>query len=259
MDIVVSTSAYLAFNIVDMAALPRDLGVEALIENANDNVWYQAFKVLLTDRPSQFTIHGPFLYMNLAAKDCEFDRVIENYKWTFEYYHRYNAKHVVLHPHGNFGEDYSEDHKSRQGRCLERVNALAELAHENKVNLLVENLPYAHHLFDQEEYVDLFRQIPTVKSLIDVGHSLIKQWDVPKLLCDLGDKIDAYHIDDNNGPGTPDSHFKVGDGVWDYKEFFTAYNKYTPNARLVLEYLNVTTDEIAESAAWVRRIAEECK
>jgi len=259
MNIVVSTAAYLAFNIVDMAKLPRDLGVEALIENANDFVWRRAFEILLNDRPSQFTIHGPFLYMNLAAKDCPFDEVIENYKWTFEYYNKYGAKHVVLHPHGNFGSDYSEDDKSRQSRCLERVNTLAELAHQNHVNLLVENLPYAHHLFDQEEYVDIFRQIPTVNSLIDVGHSLIKGWDVPKLLHDLGPRIDAFHIDDNNGPGTPDSHFKAGDGIWNYKEFFTAYNKYCPNARLVLEYLGVPTDEIVKSAAWVREYAPTCK
>ena len=75
-DIVVSTSAYLAFNIVDMAKLDRNLGVEALIENANDHCWRRAFEVLLKDRPSQFTIHGPFLYMDLSHKDCKFDEVI---------------------------------------------------------------------------------------------------------------------------------------------------------------------------------------
>ncbi len=259
MDIVVSTSAYLAFNIVDMDKLPRDLGVEALIENANDNVWYQAFKILLKDRPSSFTIHGPFLYMNLAAKDCEFDRVIENYKWTFEYSNRYNAKHVVLHPQGYMLGPDNETAESCRARCLDRINTLGDLAVANNANLLVENLCYPWLVFEQEEYVDLFRQIPTVHSLIDVGHSLIKEWDVPKLLKDLGPRIDAYHIDDNMGPGTPDSHFKLGQGVLDYREFFTAYNKYTPDKRLVIEYLNVSTNEIVESANWIKQLVQECK
>lgn len=253
-DIVVSTSAYLAFNIVGMQDLDRNLGVEALIENANDHVWRRAFEVLLNNRPSQFTIHGPFLFMDLSHKDCKFDEVIENYKWTFDYSNRYNAKHVVLHPQGYIDNFRDEARESRQGRCLERVNRLAELADEFGANLLVENLCYPEILFEQEEYVNLFRQIPNVKALIDVGHSLIKKWDVPKLLCDLGDKIDAFHIDDNDG--VIDQHVKLGDGILDYNEFFDAYKKYCKGARLVIEYLGVPTSEIEKSAEWIRGLAE---
>ena len=259
MNFVVSTSAYLAFNLVNMKNLPRELGVEALIENANDYVWRHALDELVVDRPSQFTIHGPFLYMDLSAKGCEFDQVLENYRWTFDYYNRYGARHCVLHPHGFIADPDEEPREGRRSRCLERINRLAELAVEHRVNLLVENMCYPYLLFDQAEYVDIFRQIPSVNSLIDVGHSLITQWDVPKLLESLGDRIDAFHIDDNMGPGTPDIHFKLGDGVLDYRELFTAYNQFCPNARLVLEYLGVSTEEIAASAAWIEEIIQECK
>ncbi len=95
-DIVVSTSAYLAFNIVNMQGLDRNLGVEALIENANDHCWRRAFEVLLNDRPSQFTIHGPFLFMDLSSKECKFDEVIENYKWTFDWYNKYDATRHIM-------------------------------------------------------------------------------------------------------------------------------------------------------------------
>ena len=257
-NIVVSTSAYLAFNIVDMVKLPRHLGIEALIENANDHVWEQAFKELLTDRPSQFTIHGPFLYMNLADKDCDFARIYENYKWTFDFYNRYDGKHVVLHPHGLI-ENPDETTESYQARALDRIARLGDLAQRHDVNLLVENMCYDYCIFEQDDYVDLFKQIPHVNSLVDVGHSLIRNWDVPKLLKDLGPRIDAQDIDDNDGPGHPDIHYKLGDGVLDYKEFFTAYNKYTPDARLVLEYLNVSTEEIVKSAEWICELIEECK
>jgi sugar phosphate isomerase/epimerase len=253
-DIVVSTSAYLAFNIVAMQDLDRNLGVEALIENANDHVWRRAFEVLLKDRPSQFTIHGPFLFMDLSHKDCKFDEVIENYKWTFDYAKKYDAKHVVLHPHGYIDNFRDETRESRKGRCIERVSRLAELGHEFGANLLVENLCYPEILFEQEEYVALFQQIPYIKSLIDVGHSLIKKWDVPKLLQDLGDTIDAFHIDDNDG--VTDQHVRLGDGVLDYKEFFDAYKKYCGRARLVLEYLGVPTAGIEASAEWIRGLAE---
>lgn len=253
-DIVVSTSAYLAFNIVGMQELDRNLGVEALIENANDHVWRRAFEILLKDRPSQFTIHGPFLFMDLSHRDCKFDEVIENYKWTFDYAKKYHAKHVVLHPHGYIDHFRDEARESRQARCLERVGRLAELAGTFEANLLVENLCYPEILFEQEEYVDLFRKIPGVKSLIDVGHSLIKKWDMPKLFRDLGEKIDAFHIDDNDG--VTDQHVKLGDGILDYHEFFELYKKYCGNTRLVIEYLGVSTPEIEKSAEWIRGMAE---
>ena len=253
-DIVVSTSAYLAFNIVNMQGLDRNLGVEALIENANDHCWRRAFEVLLNDRPSQFTIHGPFLFMDLSSKECKFDEVIENYKWTFDWYNKYDAKHVVLHPQGYIDNFCDDSRESRQARSIERVGILGDLAQEFNANLLVENLPYPEVLLDQDEYVDLFRQIPTVKSLVDVGPSLIQGWDVPKLLKDLGHTIDAFHIDDNDG--ITDHHWKVGDGVWDYKEFFDAYKKYCQGSRLVVEYLDVSTKEIEKSAEWIRSLAE---
>ena len=152
-DIVVSTSAYLAFNIVNMQGLDRNLGVEALIENANDHCWRRAFEVLLNDRPSQFTIHGPFLFMDLSSKECKFDEVIENYKWTFDWYNKYDAKHVVLHPQGYIDNFCDESRESRQARSIERVGILGDLAQEFNANLLVENLPYPEVLIDQERRI----------------------------------------------------------------------------------------------------------
>lgn len=255
-SIVISSSAFLAFNIVNMVKLPRELGIEVLIENANDYVWRHALQELVVDRPSEFTIHGPFLYMNLASIDCEFDQVIENYKWTFNYYNKYGAKHVVLHPHGFISNPQEETNEARKTRCLERINKLAELASQFGVNLLVENMCYPYIVFDQEAYVDIFNQIPSVNSLIDVGHCLIKSWDIPKLLKDLGSRINAFHIDDNYGPNQKDIHLKLGAGVLDYQEFFDAYNLYCPNSRLVLEYLGVSVEEIVNSANLVKTLVK---
>lgn len=240
-----------------MVNLPRELGIEVLIENANDFVWRHALKELLIDRPSQFSIHGPFLYMNLASPNCEMDQVVENYKWTFDYYNTYGARHVVLHPHGQILEPQKEDAETRKARCLENINTIAELALKENVNLLVENLPYAYTVFGQEDYFDLFKQIPSVGSIIDVGHCLIKGWDIPTVLEILGSKIDAFHINDNYGLNQADVHMKVGDGVFDYKEFIKAYKKFCPDARLVLEYLNVTTEEIVENANMISNLLAE--
>ncbi len=255
MNIVVSSSAYLAFNIVNMIHLPRELGIEVLIENANDYVWKHALKELITDRPSDFTMHGPFLYMNLASKECEFDQVLENYKWAFDYYNQFSAKHCVLHPHGFMSDTQGETNESLKERSLDRIQKLADFASNSGVNLLVENMCYPYIIFDQQAYVEMFNRISNINSIIDIGHALIKSWDIPKLLADLGPRINAFHVDDNYGANQKDIHLKLGDGLFNSPEFFEAYNKYCPNTRLVLEYLGVTTEEIITSAQQVKKLA----
>lgn len=253
---VVSTANYFGFHILEMRALPKNFGIEAQVENGNDYLWEQALKELLPGREGDFTIHGPFLFMNLASPDCDFAKVVENYKWTYELSNRYAAKHVVLHPYSNCAR-IKETKESLQHRAMDRVNTLVEMAEKAGVNLLLENLMYDYELFDQQEFTDIPRQIPQAKFLIDIGHSLLKQWDVPKLLEDLGDRIDAYHIDDNMGPGTPDSHMLIGKGVLDADEFFEAYNRFTPGRRIVLEYINVTANEVVGNANMVEKLIQK--
>ena len=119
----------------------------------------------------------------------------------------------------------------------------------------MENLCYPEILFDQEEYVALFQEIPNIKSLIDIGHAWIKKWDFERLFRDMGEKIDAFHIDDNDG--ISDLHVKMGEGNLDQDAFYSAYQKYCPGTRLVIEYLGVPTKEIEESAAQIRKRATE--
>ena len=132
---VVSTANYFGFHILEMRGLPKNFGIEAQVENGNDYLWEHALRELLPGREGDFTIHGPFLFMNLASPECEFEKVVENYKWTYELANRYQAKHIVLHPYSNCAY-IKESRESLQHRALDHCNTLIELAGKEGVNLL---------------------------------------------------------------------------------------------------------------------------
>ena len=81
--------------------------------------------------------------------------------------------------------------------------------------------------------------------LIDTGHAILNKWNMTEVLGTLKDRIRAYHVHDNFGDG--DTHLKVGEGPTDWTKFFEDYKKYSPDARLVLEYARGPVSEIVKS------------
>lgn len=72
------------------------------------------------------------------------------------------------------------------------MGLLAEMADEQGVQLLVENLPYPTGgkvpLYTNEQYAEFFRQYPRHKSIIDVGHAHMNGMDIPAFLQEHGDR-----------------------------------------------------------------------
>ena len=144
-----------------------------------------------------------------------------------------------------------------RGRSLERIAKLSDMAKAMDVNLLVENLrPKGNYglVFDQAEFIDLFRQIPDVGCLIDTGHLSLSGWSFPQVMEALKDKIYTYHIDDNSG--LDDDHYPVGKGVIDWGEFFRAYKAFTPDKEMILEYKGCTVADIVANARLIRTLVE---
>ena len=114
---------------------------------------------------------------------------------------------------------------------------------ERKINLTVENVGVRTKsgvLFDQDQYLALFEQLPAeVGSLIDIGHAFINHWDVPHVLRTLGTRIHSFHLHNNNG--SADSHrpmFEPGNyyTAEEMCELLLLTNRTAPNAEWILEY-----------------------
>lgn len=118
--------------------------------------------------------------------------------------------------------------------------------------LLVENMPFTDQLMDQEAFLNTFGPEKQLRFLIDTGHAILNHWDMTEVLRELGLRIRAYHIHDNFSDY--DAHLKIGEGPTDWDSFFRDYKKYTPDARLVLEYANGPISSIVENIGLVEKI-----
>ena len=245
MDIIISHLPYIGYDIYNMAEVPKQYGMEIFAEYGDDFYWECQLKKIMTGRLGKLSVHGPFNEINLASEECDFEEVKKSYCRTFDLVNRYHAVHCVLHPHGRIpdyvGFNLADGHK----RALERTLELDEMARKRDIELLVENMPFTDQLMDQEAFLKTFEPQKHLRFLIDTGHAILNKWNMTEVLGTLKDRIRAYHVHDNFGDG--DTHLKVGEGPTDWTKFFEDYKKYSPEARLVLEYARGPVSEIVKS------------
>ena len=245
----VSNSCFVGDTFANLADLPLDYGIEIQIEFGTEYYWKTNLARVMKDRTGPLSIHGQFVDIDLASDTLEEQEVMDYYKWAFDMYNRYGAKHFVLHPDGKLCAPATEAKiAQKRALALARVAKLAEMAKEQNVHLLVENLrPKGYGMvFDSENFIDLFRQIPDADCLIDTGHMYLSGWDFHHVISTLGDRIEAYHINDTFG--LLDEHLPVGRGCIDWAAFFEDYKKYTPEAEMVLEYKGTSVADIVANA-----------
>jgi len=257
MKFTISNCCFPVDSVFAMKQLPKEFGIELQLEFGTEYFWNSAIPQLMEGRTGGLSFHGPFVNIDLSARDLDEQPLYDYYKWCFDMYNRFGAESIVIHPDGKIVKPTPErEVDAMRGRALERIGVLSHMAKQQNVNLLVENLrPKGYGLvFDQEHFVDLFRQLPDVGCLIDTGHLSLSGWDFDTVLKALRDKICTYHINDNSGHD--DDHYAVGKGVIDWAAFFKAYKTYTPNAEMILEYKGCTVREIVGNAALIRALVE---
>ncbi len=245
----VSNSCYVADSFFNLGKLPADFGIEIQIEFGTEFYWKTNLAKVMKDRTGGLSIHGQFVDIDLSADDLDENEVFDYYRWAFGMYKKYNAEHFTIHPDGKLTAPATEEEIAhRRENAIRRIQKLADIAEQEGVHLLVENLrPKGYGMiFDCDSFIELFDRIKNVDCLIDTGHMYLSGWDFTKVLSSLNDKIKAYHINDNSG--VDDDHWPVGKGYIQWGRFFEDYKKYTPDAEMVLEYKGVTVPQIVASA-----------
>ena len=251
----VSNCGFLADGIGAMAAFPKEFGVEIQVEFGTEYYWKKVLGKIMDGRTGNLSIHGQFTDIDLASPELDEAATLEYFRWGFDRYVQFGASHFVIHPDGKLEKPTPEaEVAALRSRAIDRIGKLSEMAKAQGVNLLVENLrPKGYGLvFDQKEFIDLFRQLPEVGCLIDTGHLCLSHWQFGEVLPALRDKIFAYHINDTFG--LLDEHRPVGQGIIDWAEFFRLYKANTPHAEMVLEYKGCTVEETVANARLIETI-----
>lgn len=212
-------------------------GIELVTDGPN---WHEQTDPAAEQRrflshPGPLGVHAPIFELDLATAR---HRMLREYSFAvyqsfIEWSAAAGATHMVLHTHQFASPIFLRDVSQRHAR--ENVAKLGRIAQEHRVLLLVENIGFHDKmLFDQEEFVRLFDEIPTIKALLDVGHAHINGWDIPRVIQDLGEHLQAVHLHDNDG--ARDLHLPIGEGTIDWSEVWAALGRLRHPWRAILEY-----------------------
>lgn len=250
MKISVSNLNFLATETHRLCELPNEVGLELFVEFGDDCFWNAWFKRFMKDRKGGITIHAPFQNLDLSDASPAFFQAA--YHRTFRLARDWHAEYVVIHPNAPYTRSDGQRAASKE-MSLHHIQALILMSEDYGVPLAVENMGYANPnelLFSQEEYLSIFDRFPQIYGLIDTGKLLLAGWDLSAVLCALQSRIIAYHLHDNNG--LEDQHLNIGAGVFPWGSFWESYRRYTPDARIVLEYMGIEIEQVTEDIRFVQ-------
>ena len=232
--------------VASLKRLDKEIGIEIFYEFASEDMWRHVLTEAMEGRTGEFTIHSPFHFADICYSEEK--ELFRELMVPFDLYHRFDGQFYVLHSHGHgkLPEDPDERARLRE-KVTGRIARFADICENEGVRLAVENLfGGSGPLFDQQQYIELFEQVPKAYSLIDIGHAMIGHYDVEEVQKAMGSRLIGYHIHDNDG--IHDSHWRAfaENGIRDWEKFCQGVKTYTPDATLVMEYAHATLAEYKE-------------
>lgn len=227
--------------------LDKRIGIEIFYEFASEDMWNHVLEEAMDHREGEFSIHSPMFFADICFSDEK--ELIRELVAPFKMYHRFHGQFYVLHSQGENVLPSDENERAQlRKKVTERIKLFSEICEYEGVTLAVENLykGIPGPLFNQEEYIQLFDEVPKAKALIDVGHAVLGHYDIYEVQKALTERLIGYHIHDNDG--TRDLHWRMGaeDGVVDWEKFCEGAKLFTPNATLVMEYARAKIDDYTE-------------
>lgn len=185
------------------------------------------------------TFHSPMVKAEATAMQNTEDEknLFENWAKSLDLCKELSAKHIVFHT--NNKRISQEERHVAQANSMRNCLVLDKMCKKVGVTLLVETLGLpcsGAPIFTENEFIDFVVE-NDLSALVDVGHMNLNGYNYSNVISTLGDKIKAYHV--HNNDGTSDSHNVCTDGTFDYNLFAQCYKKYTPDADMVIEYIDV--------------------
>lgn len=224
-------------------------------------------KVVDQFKPYKTLFHGPFMELEATSEpDSEAARyMLDSYRIAFDLCKRFHAPEIVMHTNQRSYEDAEQVHL--QGNSIDMILKIGEMAGEAHIALTVENVGfnYKHSvLFPEDDFMELFDKLPEdIGCLIDIGHAILNDWDIPRVIEKLGSRIKSYHI--HNNAGDADTHLPLFYENMKYSkkdivDLFRVMERCTPDANWILEYSpdpHITADLMEADFTEVRTILRQ--
>ena len=220
-----------------MSELSALFGIEIFVEWVPESYWTAHAPGIVASHPVSFSLHAPFQHVDISLEGDD-ERALAPVAEPLRLCRSFPVESYVIHTNGPLTVLPGQDEiLRRQERILRRLRRLHRLCEEAGTELLVENLGFGNgrkHLYTEESFLDIFRQAPELKCIIDVGHAIVEGCDIGRFQRELGQRIRAYHHHDNEG--LLDNHQRVGTARLDIPALMQGVRDHTPDANLVFEY-----------------------
>ena len=258
-DLIVGMDKFAEFSDWLQSVGDPDLGIEYTAFTHSNKYWQELTeKVPKTTCP--MTFHGPYVKIEATSPLYSPDHawLMQSYEKVFSLASANKVRHIVFH--------YSQKQFDKEELAEAQHNAyvvmrdLTALSHRYEVNCVIENLCRQKekiHLFTNEEYFEIFKNIPDAVSLIDIGHANVNGLDIEKFLATYGKRVKGFHV--HNNDGKTDQHLDYHKGTANIREIMHWIAKYTEDPSIVLEYEpheklthQELLDEIKELRSWIQ-------
>lgn len=216
----------------------------------------RTINALLQPFPGRLGIHGPFLSLTLMAQDPKIRAVVqERMVRALDFAEAIGATHMVTHSPFDFFGHPMVVHTPAHG-LADQIDLVAttlapvlSVLEQANCTLVIETIRDRHPrpLLTLLDTIDS----PFVRMSIDVGHVFIghllggpppDQW-----VREAGERLAHVHLQDTDG--ALDRHWPPGDGIVNWRAFFTALRSLTGAPRLVIETME--SDQLPRAAAWL--------
>lgn len=232
----VSTCSFVKLKVKRLLSLPEEIGVEIMYEYGSTNYWKEFLSRFQATHSGRISIHSPFAFYDFALPGDD-AALFEQFRKAFDLYHQFNSEFYVLHAFNSIDDSIgSKAADEYRKRAVDRIARFDDICAAEGICLAVENTfgnPY--NLFTQQQWLEMFEQLPKLHALIDTGHALVSEMNIAELQKMLGDRIVGYHL--HNNDGTRDAHNRLREGRMDWSTFAENAKRYTPNATGIIEYL----------------------
>lgn len=207
--------------------------LELFIEPLDENYNKKMLKILQNYEFTSISFHGPFRRCNLADLTEEsWKKTLYSYEESLKIIEKYKPSFLVLHTNEGIPSKIIDD--DLKTSIIKKIDYLIKLGKKYNVNIVVENVGIRENMiFSQDEYEELILE-NNYKCLIDIGHAFLNEWNIENCIRRLKNHILGFHF--HNNDGIFDSHETIFNGKIDYKKIVEYVKRYTPTAKIVLEY-----------------------
>ena len=215
-----------------------------------------------------YQAHAPFpSYVFPEGETDVNERLIEMLKNMIRGCDVMNCRNLIVHPFF-CGYDHMLSAQDEWDLNIESYSKLAPVAKEYGITVCLENMftGYRGKIFQAVcsnmtttcKYIDTLNEMAGSKVFgfcLDTGHALLVGLDIKNAMIELGDRISAFHIHDNNGLN--DQHLAPYMGILDWKRFVEGLKAIKYDRTLSFETFNVwNTTGVEEMDEMMRFIAK---